>query len=189
MAPAIDALSVRHRVITFSLETAPGRSVFDLAEAAIDSALDRANLQQAAIVGVSFGGLIASRYAARRPDRAAALVLVSTPAPRWRPDPRNEQYLRRPRLAFPLFLARAVGRLVPDVMGPFDSWPARMGFVARHLARVVRFPTSPTRMASWVADWKAADLEPAYVRIVAPTLVITGEAARDRVVPQASTLT
>jgi pimeloyl-ACP methyl ester carboxylesterase len=50
----------------------------------IDRMLDRAGERRAAIVGVSFGGLIATRYAARRAGRVSALsVLVSTPPPRF----------------------------------------------------------------------------------------------------------
>ena len=42
---------------------------------------------RAAICGVSFGGLVARAYAAARPERTAALVLVSPPAPGWTPSP------------------------------------------------------------------------------------------------------
>lgn len=188
MAPAIDALSVRHRVFSFSLGTSANRSVFDLSEALIDSLLDRARIQDAAIIGVSFGGLIAARYAARRPDRVSKLVLVSTPAPRWQPDRRTAKYLRRPLWSFPHFLARAARRLAPDVIGPHPSWAQRVTFLARHLARVVRFPSSPTRMARWVMDWQAEDIASECPRITAPTLIVTGEAHLDRVVPQPSTL-
>src|SRR3954447_22944544 len=96
MLPAIDALSRRHRVFSFSLPSSRGRSVFDEAQDTIDALLDRAKLENAAIVGVSFGGLVAARYAARRPARISSLVLVSTPSPRWQPDPRTTRYLARP---------------------------------------------------------------------------------------------
>ena len=188
MAPAIDALSVRFRVHTFSLQASSARSVFDDSDARIDTILDGAGPRDAAIVGVSFGGLIAARYAARHPGRVRQLVLVSTPSPRWQPDARSERHVRRPVRSFPAFIAGAAGRIMPDVMDPHPTWTGRLAFVARHLARVVRYPTSPTRMARWVRDWQHEDIASECARIAAPTLVITGEAGRDRVVPQASTL-
>jgi pimeloyl-ACP methyl ester carboxylesterase len=188
MAPAVDALSVRHHVFSFSLETIPHRSVFDAADARIDAFLDRSPQPRAAIIGVSFGGLIAARFAAREPARVSSLVLVSAPSPRWRVDPRTERYLRRPVRSLPLFVARSAGRLVPDVMRPLDRWTDRARFLARHLARVVRFPASPTGMAGRVGDWRAEDIAAECAGITAPTLLITGEADLDRVVPQRSTL-
>jgi pimeloyl-ACP methyl ester carboxylesterase len=128
------------------------------------------------------------RYAARRPGRVSALVLVSTPSPRWQPDERAEQYLRWPRWTFPLFVARAAGRLAPDVMGPHPSWAQRAAFLARHLTRVVRFPPSPRRMVRCIKDWQAENLASECARIAAPTLIVTGEAERDRVVPVLNTI-
>jgi pimeloyl-ACP methyl ester carboxylesterase len=43
-------------------------------------------------------------------------------------------------------------------------------------------------MARCVKDWQQEDIASTCGRIQAPTLLITGEADRDRVVPQASTL-
>ena len=97
MAPAIDALSVRFRVHTFSLQASTARSVFDDSDARIDAILDGGRLRDAAIVGVSFGGLIAARYAARgakneggeRPNGPAHVPLgpgVGLPAGRRRRD-------------------------------------------------------------------------------------------------------
>ena len=67
----------------------------------------KAGLTDAAICGVSFGGLVALHFAARRPERTRALVLVSTPSPDWTPGARVQWYLRAPRLLAPVFAALA----------------------------------------------------------------------------------
>ena len=101
MRPAAEALAARCRVITFSLCGDPGSGMrFDPSQRVenfarqIDAALDRSGLQRAAICGESLGGLIAVHYAATRPERVAALVLVSTPGPRWTPDRLQRLYAR-----------------------------------------------------------------------------------------------
>ena len=115
MAPAIDALSARFRVLSFSLGDADtGRGGFDAWIAHIDAILDRAAVARAVIVGVSFGGVIAARYAARRPDRVAALVLVASPSPRWRPTDEAAREIAHPWRSAPGFALRAVGRLLPE---------------------------------------------------------------------------
>ena len=43
-------------------------------------------------------------------------------------------------------------------------------------------------MAGWAKDWQAEDIAAECAHITAPTLIVTGEATLDRVVPQASTL-
>jgi pimeloyl-ACP methyl ester carboxylesterase len=199
MAPAVDALARSHRVLSFSLDTAEGAKssatrsgadslVFERYDAHIDALLDARNLDRAAIVGVSFGGLVAVHYASHRAERVSALVLVSPPAPDWRPDLTQAAYLRRPRWSAPAFAARGCARLVPEVVAAKSHWGSRIGFFGRHLGRIVRFPARPTRMAARVRDWQQIDLSTACRAIAAPTLVITGDAALDRVVPQSSSL-
>src|SRR5262249_10331813 len=120
--------------------------------------------------------------------RIRRLVLVSAPSPRWPLDERNEAYLERPLQFAPAFVARSALRLMPEVLSARPTWAGRVGFLSRHLRRVVRFPPSPGRMAVWVKAWQALDIAADCQRIVTPTLVITGESNLDRVVPQASTL-
>src|SRR5688572_17130655 len=101
MKPAVDALAKDWRVITCSL---PGEvRNFDSFVAHIDGVLDSAGIQSAVLCGVSFGGFIALRYAARRPDRVRALILVSAPGPRWKPKPKLARYMNWPTLSSPLF--------------------------------------------------------------------------------------
>ena len=84
LQPAIDALSQHFRVITFSLSGERGSgTVFDAARGwdnytqQIASALDTLRLDGAAVCGVSFGGVVAVRFAAAFAARCRALVLVS----------------------------------------------------------------------------------------------------------------
>jgi pimeloyl-ACP methyl ester carboxylesterase len=193
MSPAVRALSTTHRVLSFSLsEISPGipapEVFFSQSESYIDGLLDKSGLGGAAVVGVSFGGVIAARYAARRPERVTALILVSSPAPAWPLEPRRLEYLRRPLVSAPAFAFDSVGRLMPEVVAARPTRLAQLGFLAAHIGRVLRFPASPSRMAAWIKGWQVGRDEIECARIAAPTLLITGESDLDRVVPQSSTL-
>lgn len=189
MTPGVEALAERHRVLTFSLGDAAGPgSWFDAWVELIDRRLDDAGVEAATIVGVSFGGLIAIRYAARRPSRVRQLVLASTPSPRFRPNARQERYLRHPVLTFPFFLAGAIWRVSPEIFAARPRWSSRLRLGAQYGWRTVRARFNPPLMRQWVRAWTAADLMADCARVAAPTLLITGEPSLDRVVKVASTL-
>ena len=187
MAPTVDALTAGHRVITFSLtDLRPDRrrdSAFLEWMRPIDHALDQAHERQVSLIGVSFGGLIAACYAARRPDRVKALILVSTPSPVWRPRPGDEFCLRFPRLAFPYFAVRALRRLLPEIHYARDSWPQRLRLGADYFRRGFSAPFRPGHAAHWVREWKSYDISHDCASIIAPTLVVTGESRLEHVVP------
>ena len=189
MAPAIHALERRHRLLTFSLTEASGRGFFDQWHQRIDAAMEAACIQRAALVGVSFGGVIAAAYAARYPDRVTHLVLVSTPSPRYRLDRRTSWYVRWPLLALPLFAIRASHRLLPEICAALPHWGPRARFALVHSLRTLRSPVSPRLMAAWAREWQTRSPGTAELRsVTAPTLVITGEPGLDRVVPVESSL-
>lgn len=187
MAPTMEALQAGHRVITCSLqELRPDRDphgVFPAWTRALDALIDSTLERQVSIIGVSFGGLIAARYAARRPDKVTSLILASTPAPRWRPRPDDEFCLRFPWLSLPYFAARGLVRLVPELMRARESWPKRFELAGEHARRVLQAPLEPRRMAEWAREWLAYDLTSDCKTIKAPTLIVTGESSLDRVVP------
>ena len=187
MRPTVDAMTAGHRVITASLqELRPEierNGVFTAWTHAIDQLLDKAHERQATIIGVSFGGLIAARYAARRPERVTSLILASTPDPSWKARPDDEFCLRFPWLSLPYFGARGLARLLPELIHARDSWPDRIALAKEHLRRGIEAPIEPKRMAQWVREWQRYDLAADCRKIVAPTLIVTGESNLDRVVP------
>jgi len=187
MRPTVDAMTAGHRVITASLQELRPRverdGLFTAWTHAIDELLDKAHERQASVIGVSFGGLIAARYAARRPDRVSCLILASTPSPRWRPRADDEFCLRFPWLSLPYFAGRGLTRLLPEMKQARDSWSTRAQLGMDHLKRAIEAPIDPRQMALWVREWLNYDLAADCAHITAPTLVVTGESALDRVVP------
>lgn len=189
MRPAVEAMAKRNRVVSFSLcdeRTSPFPCVPERGfENYIDqtlTAMDRAGIEKATIAGVSYGGLIASEFAARYPDRVTALVLASALHSAWQPNRQQRQYLKAPWLMSPLFVATAPGRMRPEVRATFPSVGARLRFMVEHGIRCAMAPTSPTKMARRI-KWASTHRFASPGGITAPALVVTGERALDRVVP------
>lgn len=190
MAPAVDALSERCRVLTYSLcgEPGSGRDLdpalgFDNLTRQLEETLDRAGVAPAVLCGVSFGGIVALRFAAEHPERTAGLALVSTPGPSWRADARVRRHVRWPRLLAPWFVVTSPLRLMPEITATFGHGARAAAFFARHSARVAAAPIAPTRTAERVRMLMAISPAADCVKVGAPTLVVTGEPALDRVVP------
>ena len=188
LEPTIDALAQRHRVLGFSLNDINGGDPFEAWLRIVDELVDRAGVPRVTLMGVSYGGLIAVRYAARWPDRVQALVLVSTPSPQFTLDRLSAACAKYPRAALPLFTVRACYRVVPEILAARRSWTSRMQLALEYARRAVRHPLSPTQMAHWVDAWMRADIAGDCARVTSPALLVTGEPALDRVVPVHSTL-
>jgi pimeloyl-ACP methyl ester carboxylesterase len=189
MRPAVDALAKHHRVITFSLcdeRTSPfpcdPEKAFDNYLDQVDLALDRASVDQAVIAGVSYGGLIASEFAARRPERVSGLVLASALHRSWRPNRQQARFLRSPLLMTPLFLATASHRVGLEMAAAFPALADRLRFTINYGLTVSIALASPSKMARRIA-WSSAHQFADVDRIKAPALIITGEPALDLVVP------
>jgi pimeloyl-ACP methyl ester carboxylesterase len=192
--PAFDALARRTRTVSYSLAGEPGSRFrlslsegFDGHISQLDAVLGQRGLDRVVLCGVSYGGWIATRYAARRPERVAALVLVSAPGPRFTPDTRQSYYVRAPRLLFPFFAVSSRRRLRPEVVAALPDRRARWRFLRRQMAAMGRYPVSPALMARRVTLALREDFEQDARRVAAPTLALTGEAHLDRVVPVEST--
>lgn len=208
MRPAVEALASRCRVITSSLPGEPesgwgpergsrtgdpgwesrNGGGFDSFIGFVDSLLNRAQVHQAAICGVSYGSLIALRYAARRSERVRALAVVSAPGPHWRPDRRMRQYMRFPTLCGPLFFAGAIARAWPELRGTFPNLGKRVRFCTGTIPLVLGAPAIPKRMARRAELAARETFEEDCRRISVPTLVVAGERHLDRIVGVDATL-
>ena len=189
MRPTVDALAKHHRVITFSLcdertspfPCDPGRQFENYVEQ-VDLALDRAGVGKAVIAGVSYGGLIASEFAARRPERVQGLVLANALHKTWHPNSQQSRFLKSPRLMSPVFVATAPTRMRPEMAAAFPQPLARLKFTVRFGLNVMFALASPVKMArriEWATHHRFADTR----RIGAPALIVTGEPELDHVVP------
>jgi pimeloyl-ACP methyl ester carboxylesterase len=193
MRPAVDALARTCRVITFSLADEPSadarfdeRTGLDSYVDQVRDALDHAGVEEAAICGVSYGGLIALAFASRYPARSAALILVSALLPSWRPDQRVSFYLRAPRLLSPLFCLASL-RMFREIAAASGGAAPGMLAAGRHGWNVITHMFSPSRMARRVRLLSTAHLNQAVTLIKCPVLVMTGDDDLDRVVPPRST--
>jgi 3-oxoadipate enol-lactonase len=196
MEPALRKLASRCRVISYSLRgdlgsgCAPaGTLTFDDYVRQLDEVLDRTDVSRATICGVSFGGFIALRYAARRSDRVDGLILASAPAPGWHPSPQQERWLSRPWLSAPAFVATSPIRLWPEVRAARPDWTSRLGFFVRQGLRAAAAPMIPGLMARRIREAQRVDFAEDCARVDVPTLVVTGEENLDRVVPVCNTRT
>jgi pimeloyl-ACP methyl ester carboxylesterase len=172
VAPAVHALSRNFRVLALSLGP---ECTLDSDVDRIVAALDERRIDRAVICGISLGGLIALRFAARHPGRTSALVLVSTPGPGATLQRRHRVYTRWPWLCGPLLMLET----------PILLWrELRWSQVKMLLGRPVSFG----KMARRARLIESTDIAADCARVTSPTLVVTGERALDRIVPVDSTL-
>jgi len=197
MKPGIDALAARARVITFSLADEPSsHASFDDALGfwnyveQVREALDQCGIREAAVCGVSYGGLIAALFAARHPHRVASLILVSALPPSWKPDARVLFYLRYPWLLSPLFCLGAV-RLYREIATAQDTWWSGVTSACGAGAIALQHMFHPGRMARRVhllssvlaPDSAGRGIEAELSHVKVPTMIVIGEESLERVVP------
>jgi pimeloyl-ACP methyl ester carboxylesterase len=189
MRPLVDALATSWRVITFDLCDEPSADApydstrpLDSMTAQVEAVLDRLGLKRAVICGVSFGGIVALRFAARHPGRTAALVLVSTPGPRWHLRRRHEIYARWPRLFGLVFLAETPLRLRAEVAAALPDLRSRRRFIGFQLRTLLGAPVSVRRMAARARLIGEGDRRGECAAVTSATLIVHGEPALDHVV-------
>ena len=193
-APLVGELAHTARTITYSLcgelgsgRPASGHAGIDEYVAQLRDVMDEAGLGSAALCGISFGGVVATRFAATFPERVTRLVIVSSPGPGWHASTAQAGYVARPWLSLPAFAAGALRRTTPEILSALDTWSARAVFAVRYGLISMRYPSMPHRMAERVRLIEGLNLAEDCARVTAPTLVVTGEPALDRVVPVEST--
>src|SRR5262249_48925967 len=187
MGRAIDALAQSFRVITFPLCGEPDCvAPYDPARgldnyvAQVADTFDRLSIERAIVCGVSFGGVVAVRFAAAHPNRTAALVIATAPEPRFHLKRRHAVYARAPRLFGPIFLFEAQRRFRPELKAAIPSMRDRIRFVLEQARTFRRAPISLGRMGARARIISTLDLTADCARIAAPTLVITGEPGLDK---------
>ena len=194
MRPTVEALAAHFRVLSFTLagewtsrHAFEPRLGFDNYTVQIDRTLEEAGIESAVVCGVSYGGLIALRYAATRSQRVRSLVLASALPPDYVPDARYHFYRRSPSLLLPVFLLDSSRRVAPELRAAFPRWIDRARFDAVHGCRVLAAPASPRRMRDRMELLGTTSFAGDAERVAAPTLVITGAEHLDRTVPPALT--
>jgi len=151
------------------------------ASSAIVALLDAAGVQQAALVGHSFGSLIALETAARAPSRVSHLVLVGTAFPMRVSPALLESSVSAPMKAIDMVNAFSHSTLAPppSALGP-GTW---LYGGSRALMR--RVMASNTRVNVFHTGFKACDSythgEAAMTQVQCPTLFVLG--SQDQMTP------
>ena len=183
--PTLEALARHFRVLTFSLGGSPpaGRDIFNTEVDRLARVLDDRGIERAILCGVSYGGLVATRFAATHLERTGALVLASTPGPEWRLRPRHLFYARWPWIFGPLFLLETPFRLRAELNTALPEPIDRRKFMRWQVRTILSAPVSLLQMAARARELPIPGIVSDCARIKAPTLIVTGERALDRVVP------
>jgi pimeloyl-ACP methyl ester carboxylesterase len=196
MRPAIDALAQSHRVISFPLCDEPSSGAtfqpqrgLDNYVDQVDAVLDGCNLERAVICGISFGGLVALRFAATRPDRSAALVLASTPGPQFHLKRRHRLYARLPWLFGPVFAAESPSRVRAEVKAALPGGSDRRRFMRQQMLTFREAPLSVSRMAARAHLIESYERTSDCARVTCPTLIVHGDPQLDFVVNAYGTAT
>jgi 3-oxoadipate enol-lactonase len=178
----VSGLSERHRVITADLRLSFDGVARDFDQFAHDVArvMDHLEVRSAAVLGLSFGGPIAMRFASLYPDRVEALIVTNTLS-RLDLDHvgLNRTLLIPVALATTRWLPDAMGRRLADVWGRLGVWlfepsPGNERVIDYYLSSPIRNPVSDgTRRMDTFRD---RDLRGDLPGIHQPALVIHGAA-------------
>ena len=175
--PQLAALATDFRCVAWDLpgygaSPPPGRPLtFPALADAVAGLLDALGVEQAPLVGLSLGGMVALHTALTHPDRIGGLVLVDT-SPAFGLDGTDPGEWRAARRA-PLDAGLTPGDFAEDVLrsvaGPeFDGPP-----LDRAVAAMARIPADGLRAV--IDLLPSHDVRDRLGEITAPTLVLVGE--------------
>ncbi len=178
-AGQLGPLSERYRVLNIdgpghgrSAPTTRPYTMDDCVDALFE-VLDAAKVERAAVVGLSWGGMVGMRAAIRRPERIASLVLLDTNAdaetPAKLPSYRAMAFVARRLGALPLLL----DRIQPIFFSP--RTPIERPEVVRDFRErlAAMDPASVGHACDAVMFWRD-DIRSQLARIRCPTLVVCG---------------
>ncbi|HEY1521289.1 MAG TPA: alpha/beta hydrolase [Solirubrobacteraceae bacterium] len=160
-------------------DAAPSARWMTTADDAV-AALDGAGVEQAHVVGLSFGGMIAQELAIRHPRRVRSLVLASSSAGGGRyvpPEPAIRHFLRG---LDGLPFEEGLWAAVPYVYSATTRGD-RAPLIGDDIARRLSSPLDPRSYRRQYAIAQAHDAGARLAQITAPTLVMHGE--QDRILP------
>lgn len=178
--PQAEAFRATHRVVRPDLRgngrsprlRGPIGTILDHQCDDLAALLDRLNIARAAVVGVSYGGAVAFRFALRHPGRVAALVAADTFADLHRRRPMEAllwlgSYATLPAYYLPRPLLKGVGRLL-----------LRRRPVARDLVSAMVDGFRPTEAVWQSVAMCRADDRRQLGRVNGPALGIVGDGTR-----------
>jgi pimeloyl-ACP methyl ester carboxylesterase len=179
--PQVAALRGRYRCVSYDHRgqglsaPAPGRGAVTIEQcyADLEALVDQLGAGPVHVVGLSMGGFVGMRLAARRPDLVRSLALLDTSAD---PEPAaNRPRYRRLATAVRWLGVRPVAdRVMPIMFGrTFLSDPARAADRALWRARLLENRRDVWRAVHGVIDRPGVIDE--LGRITAPTLVVVGD--------------
>jgi proline iminopeptidase len=207
--PWFSRLADRHTVVYFDApgtgrSPEPADYTLRTYAGAVDAVRCQLGVEEVAVVGLSFGGLVAAEYATTHPDRVTCLVFSNAPysAESWQrgniDNVNHEVRTRYPEVWAELMALRDAG-----VGSLADEYQALLARVLPELEwvdpaghpKLTRDPAEPFREAAYRAfvgpdpEWTVSgtlagyDPTPRLATLPIPTLVITGR--HDRVTPPA----
>jgi 3-oxoadipate enol-lactonase len=179
-AAQVAALAPRHRCIAYDhrgqgRSADPGGRIHTIDECYEDAAalIERLDIGPCHFVGLSMGGFVGMRLAARRPELLRSLVLIETSAD---PEPRENvgRYTLLNSIARWIGIGAVVGRVMPIMFGRHfltepsraaerDCWRKRLAGNGRHIVRAVRGVIEREGVADEIAG------------VCTPTLVVVGD--------------
>jgi pimeloyl-ACP methyl ester carboxylesterase len=142
----------------------------------IDALMDRLGESHFAVVGTSLGGVVAFRYAATRPERVAALVLMNSAGVEWGNEKIIPPTPRRYNESLSDTLSR---RQVATILNAVVADPAKVP--EKRIDRTLDYQRRLGRdaeAAAVVAAYQRGKPEEVLARIRAPVLLLWGSANR-----------